>query len=290
MNRRTFLHLSGLGLTALSAPDAQAAVKSVGLQLYTLRDDIGKLGIEKVLAEVARLGYKKVENFGYGAGKQFGKTPAEYVRILKANGLTAVSGHYLTGRSKAMKTDGLTKNWQQAVNDAATMGQQYMVIAYLPDDERKPADYQQLYGLLNKGGEMTRKAGIQLCYHNHDFEFTGRINGEKPYDLLLKNTDPALLKMELDLYWAIKAGELPGAYFKKYPGRFPLWHVKDMANTPGKEFAEVGTGTVNFGAIFKDAKTAGLKHYFVEQDESKKRPPLEAIKISIGNIQKAAWG
>ncbi len=288
MNRRTFLQLSGLGLTALSTPDAQAAAaKPVGLQLYTLRDDITKLGIEKVLAEVARLGYKKVESFSYSGGKLFGKTPKQFAALLKTNGLTAPSGHYATGR--AAGGDGLARNWQRAVDDAAAMGQQYMAIAYLPDNERKPADYQQLYGLLNKGGEVTKKAGIQLCYHNHDFEFTGRIGGEKPYDLILKNTDPTLLKMELDLYWAIKAGESPGAYFKKYPGRFPLWHVKDIANTPQKEFAEVGMGTVDFGAIFKDAKTAGLKHYFVEQDVCK-RPPLEAIKISIGNIQKATWG
>jgi sugar phosphate isomerase/epimerase len=289
MNRRTFLQTSGLATLASLAAQAAPNAKSVGLQLYTLRDDIGKMGIEKVLAEVARLGYKKVESFSYGNGKIFGKTPAEYRKLLADNGLTAPSGHYMTGRSKAMKMDGLTNNWQKVVDDAATMGQQFMVIAFLMPDERKPADYQQLYGLLNEGGETVRKAGMQLCYHNHDFEFTEKVDGQKPYDLLLKNTNPALVKMEVDLYWMTKAGESPEAYFKAHPGRFPLWHVKDMANTPQKEFAEVGTGTVDFAAIFKHAKQAGLKHYFVEQDVCK-RPPLEAIKISIDNIQKAKWG
>lgn len=95
--------------------------------------------------------------------------------------------------------------------------------------------------------------------------------------------------METDLYWFAKAGENAADYFTKYPSRFPLWHVKDMANTEKKEFAEVGTGTIDFGALFKHAKKAGLKHYFVEQDVCK-RPPLESIKISIDNIQKAKWG
>lgn len=288
MNRRTFLQTTGVGaLAALAAPAAPA--KSIGLQLYTLRDDIGKQGIEKILPQVARMGYKKVESFGYTGGKFFGKTPTEFRKLLTDNGLTTPSGHYLTGRSKAMKTDGLTNNWQRIVDDAAAVGQEYAVIAYLVDDERKPDDYGQLYDLLNKGGEVARKAGLTLAYHNHDFEFTQKIGTEKPYDLILKNTDPKLVKMEVDLYWITKAGESVADYFKQYPGRFPLWHVKDIANTPQKEFAEVGTGTMDFAALFKDAKKAGLKHYFVEQDVCK-RPPLESVKISIDHIKSAKWG
>lgn len=288
MNRRTFLQTTGVGaLAALAAPAAPA--KSIGLQLYTLRDDIGKQGIEKILPQVARMGYKKVESFGYTGGKFFGKTPTEFRKLLTDNGLTTPSGHYLTGRSKAMKTDGLTNNWQRIVDDAAAVGQEYAVIAYLVDDERKPDDYGQLYDLLNKGGEVARKAGLTLAYHNHDFEFTQKIGTEKPYDLILKNTDPKLVKMEVDLYWITKAGESVADYFKQYPSRFPLWHVKDIANTPQKEFAEVGTGTMDFAALFKDAKKAGLKHYFVEQDVCK-RPPLESVKISIDHIKSAKWG
>ncbi len=289
MNRRTFLQTSGLATLATLTAQAAPAAKPIGLQLYTLRDDIGKMGIEKVLAEVARLGYKKVENFSYNGGKIFGKTPAEYRKLLNDNGLTAPSGHYMSGRSKNAKMDGLANNWQKAVDDAATIGQQYMVLAFLMPDERKPDDYKQLFGLLNQSGETTHKAGIQLCYHNHDFEFTEKVDGEKPYDLILKNTDPKLIKMEVDLYWITKAGESPTAYFKKHPGRFPLWHVKDMANTPQKEFAEVGSGTMDFADLFKHARQAGLKHYFVEQDVCK-RPPLESIKMSANFIKNAKWG
>ncbi|AYQ35936.1 TIM barrel protein [Runella sp. SP2] len=288
MNRRTFLQ-STAGLSALTmlGLEARPNAKSVGLQLYTLRSDIQKQGIEKILAEVAKLGYKKVENFGYNQGKFFGKTPTEYSKILADNGLKAISGHYMTARSKAFgDTDGLTKNWDKIVEDAAAIGQEYAVIAYLIDNERKPEDYKQLFDLLNKGSEVAKKAGLTLGYHNHDFEFTQKIDGEKPYDLLLKNTN---VIMEVDLYWVAKAGENANEYFKKFPGRFPLWHVKDMANTEKKEFAEVGVGTIDFGALFKDAKKAGLKHYFVEQDVCQ-RPPLESIKISIDNIQAAKWG
>ncbi len=290
MNRRIFLQqtasMSALALLGIQA-QANPNAKSVGLQLYTLRNDIQKEGIEKVLAEVAKLGYKKVENFGYGQGKFFGKTPTEYLKILKDNGLEAISGHYLTGRSKAMgNADGLIRNWEKVVDDAAAIGQKYAVIAYLFDDERKPEDYKQLIDQLNKGQEVAQKAGLGFGYHNHDFEFIQKVDGQKPYDLLLKNTN---ILMEIDLYWVAKANEQAVEYFNNYPGRFPLWHLKDMANTPEKEFAEVGLGSIDFGALFKHAKKAGLKHYFVEQDVCK-RPPLESVKISMENIQKAKWG
>ena len=288
MNRRTFLQ-STAGLSALSMLrlEAHPNAKSVGLQLYTLREDIQKQGIEKILAEVAKLGYKKVENFGYNQGKFFGKTPTEYRKLLDDNGLKAISGHYMTARSNSFGVmDGLTRNWDKVIEDAAVVGQEYAVIAYLIDNERKPEDYKQLFDQLNKGSEVAKKAGLTLGYHNHDFEFTQKIDGEKPYDLLLKNTN---VIMEVDLYWVAKAGENANEYFSKFPGRFPLWHLKDMAKTERKEFAEVGVGSIDFGALFKNAEKAGLKHYFVEQDVCQ-RPPLESIKISIDNIQAAKWG
>ena len=288
MNRRNFLHTS-LSVGALSILQAKAWAnpehhKAVGLQLYTLRDDIQKQGIEKIIVEIAKLGYKKVENFGYGQGKFFKKTPAEYSQLLKDNGLEPTSGHYMTGRVGGM--DGLNKNWQQIIDDAAMIGQKYAIIAYLMPNERKADDYKQLFELINKGEEISKKAGIEMGYHNHDFEFVERIDGEKPYNLLLKNTK---IKMEMDMYWVVKANEKPEEYFMKYPGRFPLWHLKDMANTPEKEFAEVGSGSIDFGAIFKHAKKAGLKQYFVEQDVCK-RPALESVKMSIDYIEKAKWG
>ncbi|MFC5410336.1 sugar phosphate isomerase/epimerase family protein [Larkinella bovis] len=286
-NRSTSGSESGADSSATAGAETTPKIKTIGLQLYTLRDDIQKQGIEAILPQVASLGYKEVENFGYNGGKFFGKTPAEYLKILKDSGLSAPSGHTLTARSKqAGPMDGLTKNWQKVVDDAAAIGQEYLVIAYLFDDERKPDDYKQLVELLAKGEEVAKKAGLTLCYHNHDFEFNERVDGQMPYELILKNTT---VPMEMDLYWILKTGQQPADYFAKYPGRFPLWHVKDMAKTPEKEFAEVGTGSVDFAAIFEKSSEAGLKHYFVEQDICK-RPPLESIKISIDHIQQATWG
>jgi sugar phosphate isomerase/epimerase len=290
MNRRHFLQasaglsaLSLLSLKTLAAPGQQV----IGLQLYTLRDDIQSQGIEKVLAQVAKLGYKEVENFGYGNGKFFGKSAKEYSKILKDNGLKAVSGHYQSGRSKSSPiSDGLTKNWQKVLDDAAAIGQQYAILAYLQADERTADDYNALIDELNKAEQTAKKSGITLGYHNHDFEFTEKVNGKKPFDLLLEKTK---LPMELDLYWVSRAGEKATEYFSKYPGRFPLWHVKDMANTAEKEFTEVGNGVINFKELFAQAKKAGLKHYFVEQDKCNKAP-MESIKISIDYLKKEKLG
>jgi sugar phosphate isomerase/epimerase len=290
MNRRHFLQasaglsaLSLLSLKTLASPDQQV----IGLQLFTLRDDIKSQGIEKVLAQVAQLGFKEVENFGYGDGKFFEKSPKEYSKILKDNGLKAVSGHYLSARSKAnpMK-DGLTKNWQKILDDASAIGQKYAILAYLMPDERTSDDYKVLIDELNKADETSKKSGIILGYHNHDFEFTEKIEGKKPFDLLLEKTK---LPIELDLYWITRAGEKATDYFSKYPGRFPLWHIKDMANSAEKEFTEVGNGVINFKELFAQAKKAGLKHYFVEQDKCNK-PPMESIKISIDYIKKQKLG
>ncbi|HLL95395.1 MAG TPA: sugar phosphate isomerase/epimerase [Spirosoma sp.] len=286
MTRQQFLKLGALATSAALLPslDGMAQTpKKVGLQLYTLRDAMAK-DPDGTLKKVAAIGYKEVESFGYSDGKFFGKTPKEYAAKLKELGLSAPSGHYMTG--KVMKAKGtLTDDWKRAVADAAEIGQKYMVCAYLfPPERTKLDDYKQFADLFNKSAEVCRAAGIQFAYHNHDFEFKA-MDGKIPYDLLLSNTDPKLVKMELDLYWATFAGQDPVALFKKHPGRFPLWHVKDMEKSADRAFAEVGTGSINFQRIFDAKKTAGMTNYFVEQDVCK-RPPLEAIAISYKNVGK----
>lgn len=286
MTRQQFLKLGVLATSAALLPNVNllaATPRTVGLQLYTLRDVMAK-DPDGTLQKVAEIGYKEVESFGYSDGKFFGKTPREFAAKLKELGLTAPSGHYTTG--KIMKGKGtLTDDWKRAVDDAAAIGQKYMVCAFLfPPERTKLDDYKQFADLFNKSAEVCRAAGVQFAYHNHDFEFVP-LDGQVPYDLLLSSTDPKLVKMELDLYWATFANQDPVALFKKHPGRFPLWHVKDMAKTPKREFAEVGTGSINFQRIFDAKKTAGLTNYFVEQDVCK-RPPLEAIAISYQNVQK----
>jgi sugar phosphate isomerase/epimerase len=257
--------------------------KKVGVQLYTLRNQIGK-DAKGTLKKVAELGFGEVENFGY-SGKFFGMTPAEYKSVLGDLGLTAPSGHYMYGNFGNKKIPGTVLNgWEKAVEDAAAIGQQYMVIAYLMPEERGDIDnYKRTAEGISKAAEVCKKSGIQLCYHNHDFEFEAQ-NGILPFDILTKETPAELVKIELDLYWASKAGQDPVSLFKQHKGRIALWHVKDMDNTPKKHFTEVGNGVIDFASIFKNAKASGMKHFFVEQDECP-GSPFDSIAKSIGHIK-----
>jgi len=278
------------GALALAAPMfgkldlAMQAPSKIGLQLYTLRDDIAK-DLEGTLKKVAAIGYKEVELFGYNDGKFFGKTAKEFKALLKGLGLTPVSGHYGAGVERKDVKGTLSNDWRRAMEDAAELGQKYANCAYLTPNERKSIDdYKRYADLFNKSGEIAKEFGIQFGYHNHDFEFQ-KLDGEIPYDIITGKTDPKLVKLELDLYWAVRAGLDPVELFKKHPGRFPLWHVKDMEKGPDKAFAEVGTGSIDFKKIFDARKIAGMTHFFVEQDVCK-IPPTEAIAISYKNLVK----
>lgn len=257
---------------ALALHDAKN--KKVGVQLYTLRDAISK-DAKGSLKRVAELGFGEVENFGYN-GKFFGMDASAYNTLLSDLGMTAPSGHYMHGN--------ILKGWEKAVEDAKAIGQDYMVLAYLTPPERKSLDdYKKIASDLNKAGEICKQAGIQLCYHNHEFEFE-TMNGQIPFDILTDETDAGLVKIELDLYWAMVAGQDPVALFKKHKGRVALWHVKDMDKTPKKNFTEVGNGVIDFATIFKNTKTSGMKHFFVEQDVCPSSP-FDSISQSIGYIK-----
>jgi sugar phosphate isomerase/epimerase len=257
---------------ALALHDAKN--KKIGVQLYTLRDAISK-DAKGSLKRVAELGFGEVENFGYN-GKFFGMDANTYKSLLGDLGMTAPSGHYMYGN--------ILNGWEKAVEDAKAIGQDYMVLAYLIPPERKSLDdYKKIAENLNKAGEVCKKAGIQLCYHNHEFEFEA-MNGQLPFDILTGETDAGLVKIELDLYWAMVAGQDPVALFKKHKGRIALWHVKDMDKTPKKNFTEVGNGVIDFTTIFKNAKTSGMKHFFVEQDVCP-GSPFDSISQSIGYIK-----
>lgn len=257
--------------------------KKVGVQLYTVRDLIAK-DAKGTIKQVAGLGYSEVENFGYN-GKFFGMTASEYKTFLGDMGLKPASGHYMYGNFGNRQVPGtIVYGWEKAVEDAKAIGQDYMVVAYLMPNERKSLDdYKKIAEDLNKAGETCRKAGIQLCYHNHDFEFE-QVNGQLPMNILTQQTDANLVKIELDLYWATRAGQNPIQLFNEHKGRIALWHVKDMDKTEKKNFTEVGNGVIDFATIFQNAKLSGMKHFFVEQDVCPGNP-LDSIKQSIGYIQ-----
>lgn len=289
-SRRNFLASAALlSAGALVAPSLLAAPKKqyIGLQLYTVRDAMAK-DPAGTLAQLAKIGYNSVEGATYtGSQKFYGMTPKEFAALLKQNGMIMPSSHYRLGEEQmngapAMGT--MLHEWDRAVDDAAAAGVKYMVCAYLSEAERGNLDhYKYVADQLNKAGERCQKAGLQLCYHNHDFEFAAQ-DGKLPYDLLMA-TDPKLVKMELDLYWVAKAGQDHLALFKQHPGRFPLWHVKDMDKTPKKFFTEVGNGSIDFKKIFAHANEAGLKYFFVEQD-STPGSPFDSVTQSIAYIKK----
>lgn len=275
MNRRTLLQSIAYGfgggillnnMKIIGKAESKKKLPKIGLQLYTVRSDLEK-NFEGTLRQVAALGIKEVEFAGY-----FEQKPAQIKELLKSLKLTSPSAHIDT---ETLRT-GLTK----AIEAAKTIGHQYLILGYLPEEERKSLDdYKKLIELLNKAGEKCLEADLQFAYHNHDFEFK-TLEGKTPYDLILAETEAEKVKMELDLYWINKAGFEPLSYFEKYPKRFPLVHVKDMDNTPQKSFTEVGRGVVDFKKIFSKADVAGIRHYFIEQDETPAEP-IESIKISM---------
>jgi sugar phosphate isomerase/epimerase len=287
--RRSFIKSTSiLSAGFLIAPAESAPKKSfIGLQLYTVRDAMQK-DPGDTLSKVAKIGYNSVEGATYtGTQKFYGMDPLTFSGMLKTNGLIMPSGHYRLGEEKQkgeIVKGTILHEWDKAVDDAATVGMKYMVCAYLAVDERGDHDhYKYVADQLNIAGERCKKAGIQLCYHNHDFEFVKQ-GDTYPIDILL-GADKDLVKMEMDIYWVKKAGKDPVDLFNQHPGRFPLLHLKDMDNTAQQSFTEVGNGIINFKEILKHQATAGLQYFFVEQDKCP-GSPFDSIAQSISYIKK----
>lgn len=284
MHRKDFIKLSSLGFLGLYSCGISPFKKrqnTLAIQLYTVRDAMSA-NPEKTLERLAAMGFTGLEIYAYNS-TFFGKSRQEFQRILKNTGLRVISSHHITGNfNKGQGT--LLYNWEKSVEDLHFIGSEYMVCSYLFPQERNLENYKKLPELLENSGKVTKEAGIQFAYHNHDFEFEKFDDNRNVYDFILENSSPELVKMELDLYWISKAGIDPLMYFEKYPGRFPLWHVKDMkAGT--KDFTEIGNGTIDFERIFKAGKQAGLQYWFLEQDSSDK-DIFESICISNEFIAK----
>jgi sugar phosphate isomerase/epimerase len=269
INRRSFLAASTLAVAGLAGRATAKKLDRIGLQLYTVRREMAQ-DFEGTLAKVAGVGYREVEFAGY-----FNRTPAQVRETLKRLNLTSPAAH--------IPIRSLRENLAEVIANAKTIGHHFVVCPYLDASERRSlGDYKRHAELFNRAGEACRQAGLEFGYHNHDFEFKA-IDGQVPYDLLLAETDPKLVKMELDLYWISFAGQDPLAYFSRQPGRFPLVHVKDMARTPQRAAVEVGAGQIDFKRIFAAARQAGIGHFFVEQDEA--AAPLQSIETSFNYLK-----
>lgn len=292
MNRRTFLETATAisAATLLTSKFGWAAethrIHKVGVQLYTVRDQM-KEDFEGTVAKVAAIGYKEVEFAGY-----FGRTPQQVRAVLDNNGLSAPGTH--------VQYDELDEKFPSVIEASKTIGIEYIVCPWIPEDLRKSSDiWKRASDKFNHCGEQCKTAGLQFAYHNHWFEFLP-VDGKLPYDTLLKECDPHLVKMEMDLCWITVGGGDPIKYFNEYPGRFPLVHVKDIKKLPpvtaagGQDFGDtlkdmtsVGNGVINWKKIFAQSDRAGIKHYIVEHD--KPEDPFESITESYAYLSKLTW-
>ena len=275
MKRREFVQTASFAAVGmLSLPSFLAAGKkknTIGLQLYTLRDTIGQ-DPKGILDKVASFGYKELETYGYGDGKIFGLDFTEFCQHAKSLGMSVVSGHYGLDKIKG-------DTWQKAVDDAKKNGQKYMVVPYIDGSQRKSIDdYKRICADLNAAGEVCNKNGLRFGYHNHAFEFE-TLDGQIPFDVMLKELDHKNVGIEMDIYWVVNAGQDPIKYFTQHPGRFEQWHVKDMDKSDRNKNADVGTGSIDYKALFAKAKLAGMKHWYVEQ-ESYPGAPIDSVAAS----------
>lgn len=279
---------------------APAKQKSIGIQLYTLRNQIDEMGVEAILKKVAEAGYKWVEPYGYEDRKFLKKDPTEFKQIISNLGMSAPSVHSVTEVSSSGGKDAIIDQMKTTAEDAKAIGAEYMVWAFLkPEDRTSMDDYKRHIETWNNFSEICKEVGIQFAYHNHDFEFiTFEGETEKPYEMIMRETDPDLVKFEMDLFWVTIAGQDPLEWFKKDPGRFHLWHVKDMVSEENKYivdgedrfFAPVGDGIIDFKPIFDARDTSGMKYFFVEQDFTPEGvSPMNTMKVSWDFLNKADY-
>jgi sugar phosphate isomerase/epimerase len=303
INRRGFLKTSGaLSFGSLMISGSSVAqvfaepLPAPGLQLFTFFNVIDD-DVEGTLKKIAGLGYKNIESAFSKKGGYYGLKANELSALLKNLGMFWKSHHVLgapfklpPGTKPPVGADGkpitippmrnLKENSQELVDEAAAGGVEYLVCANIPTNTAE--EIKSALETLNKTAEAANKAGIQFAYHNHDWEFKN-IEGKVPYELFLTETDPGLLKFELDIAWAVKGGADPVKLFERYPGRFPLWHVKDL-DQEHKLVLPVGEGVVDYKKYFQHTKTAGLHYYFVEHDMP--ADPFASITTSLKTIRK----
>jgi sugar phosphate isomerase/epimerase len=282
-DRRAFLSAAAAGIAALSIPGVLAScarrpeeagggeavsgsggarLDAIGVQLYTLRSLLAK-DFEGTLAALARIGYREVEFAGL-----YDRSPAAIRAILEREGLMAPAGHY--------PLEGLRDDPSRTLDTAAELGHRYVVIAWLAEADRNSPDaLRRTAELFNRIGGAAAARDLRFAYHNHDFEFRP-VGGEIPLDVLLAETDPGMVWYEMDLFWITKGGKDPLDYFARFPGRFPLVHVKDMA--AGETMVDVGAGAIDWPRILGRREQAGIEHYFVEHDEP--ADPIASVTAS----------
>ena len=288
VNRRTFIQQAGLLASAAVVFPAWQAPRRyrIGLQLFTLnsamnRDPLG------TLQRVAAMGYEEVETYGINPDEltYYGMPAGDFARALRDHNLPSPTGHYDFQNLLSAGDDAMNRYVDRVTEGAKLLGQQYVVWPYLEPKTRTLDSYKRVAERLNVIGARVSKAGLRAAYHNGGGEFVQQ-NGQYPYDIILKETDPALVKLQIDLYWFSFDTEQPARdWFKKAPGRFEMWHVKDMHKV-NRRYTELGNGSIDYTRIWPDAAMSGMKHFFVEQGGNFTVDAMQSAADGIAYVKK----
>jgi sugar phosphate isomerase/epimerase len=298
-SRRTFIKTSAIavaGTTVFSGSLVGCLKKKriVGLQLYSIRAEMSKDPLGS-LTQLAKMGYVYVEHANYINRKFYGYTASEFKKVLDGLGLKMVSGHTVMGRQHwdEAKND-FSDSWKQTIEDAGILQQKYVVSPSMDGSMRKTYDdFKRYMDIFNKCGELCNKKGMKFGYHNHDFEFSEKLNGEKLFDIMMKSMDPDLVVVQLDIGNLYNGGAVALDVVNQYPGRFENIHVKDeIAATEGNEkyvSTIIGEGIVNTKKVVDLAtKIGGTTCYIIEQESYQGKTPMECVKRDLEIMKE--WG
>jgi sugar phosphate isomerase/epimerase len=285
ISRRKFIEQSGLVLTSslLSTRALAQSVKpkyKMGLQLFTIRDAMAS-DLTGTLKKVASLGYQDLETYGFDPDKvgYYGLKAADFKQILDDHKLTTSSGHYDLAKYRSKPEIELKKYVDQCIEGAHILKQKYITWPWLDPESRSIETFKALPAKLNAIGEQVTKAGLGFAYHNHDFEFVD-YNGENGYNIIMRETDADLVKLQIDLYWAVHSSKLtPAELFSQQPGRFVMWHIKDMDKVT-RDYTELGNGSIDYSVIVPEASRSGLQYYFLEQGGNFQKNSMQSIADS----------
>jgi sugar phosphate isomerase/epimerase len=290
VNRRSFLKslaLTSASLTLLPSFARGTSQKyKMGLQLFSIRDAMAR-DLPGTVKKISEMGYEDTETYGFNATQQtyYGLKAVDFRQLLSRNNLITTSGHYDLF-SFIRKTDAeLITYLDQCIEGAHALGQKYITWPWLDPDSRTMESYKVLVKKLNLAGNHVTKAGLGFAYHNHDFDFTDH-NGENGYDLIMRETDPTTVKLQIDLYWVMHSSRLsPAALFRKQPGRFVMWHIKDMDKV-SRDYTELGNGSIDYTTILPDASLSGLEYYYLEQGGNFATSSMQSVADSAAFFKK----
>ena len=291
INRRDFIFQSAALIPgSLFALDALAGFRApkykMGLQLFTIRAPLAK-DVAGTIKKIASIGYEDSETYGYDPekGAYYGMKASEFKKLLADNGMITTSGHYDFTKIFDKPADDMMRFVDQCIEGAHALNQRYITWPWLDPAFRSIENFRKLTGKLNTIGERINKAGLGFAYHNHDFEFTDH-GGENGYDIIMRETDPAVVKLQLDLYWVMHSSKLsPAQLIAKQPGRFVMWHIKDM-DKKTRDYSELGNGSIDFTVILPEASRAGLQYYYIEQGGNFAKDPIQSVTDSAAYFKK----